>query len=64
MSKDQGEQGASLRQYTVSSASEAVCCPPKDCRVWDAHPRVFLELDEHGRAECPYCSAIFQLATS
>lgn len=62
MSKDEGLLGADKRQYTVKNANDSICCPPKDCRVWDAHPRVYLELDEHGMAECPYCSAIFKLA--
>ncbi|MEA1890814.1 MAG: zinc-finger domain-containing protein, partial [Pseudomonadota bacterium] len=28
---------------------------------WNAHPRVFLTLDEEGKAVCPYCSTVYIL---
>lgn len=29
--------------------------------LWNSHPRVFLPIEETGRARCPYCSAEFVL---
>ena len=31
-------------------------CPLPSASQWNAHPRVFLTLDENGMATCPYCS--------
>ena len=36
-------------------------CPPKEARKWNMHPKVFLSFDEKGRANCPYCGAIYKL---
>jgi uncharacterized Zn-finger protein len=29
--------------------------------LWNYHPRVFLPLDEHGEALCPYCGTPYVL---
>ncbi|MDD5390942.1 MAG: zinc-finger domain-containing protein [Gallionellaceae bacterium] len=29
--------------------------------LWDAHPRVFLAVEETGEARCPYCGTLYQL---
>jgi len=36
-------------------------CPPKQAQKWNMHPKVFLSFDEKGRANCPYCGAIYKL---
>jgi len=36
-------------------------CPPQNMPLWDMHPKVYLELDEHQKATCPYCSTIYIL---
>jgi uncharacterized Zn-finger protein len=36
-------------------------CPPRDERIWDAHPRVYLTIEETGAATCPYCGTQFTL---
>ncbi len=36
-------------------------CPNPAMPIWSSHPRVFLELDAHGQAKCPYCSTVYQL---
>jgi uncharacterized Zn-finger protein len=28
---------------------------------WSSHPRVFLEIDGHGHAKCPYCGTEYQM---
>jgi len=37
-------------------------CPPKDASKWNMHPKVFLLFDEDGKANCPYCGALYKLA--
>lgn len=36
-------------------------CPPRDERVWDAHPRVYLPIEETGVYTCPYCGTKYTL---
>jgi len=36
-------------------------CPPPGASLWNAHPRVYLPLEETGKAQCPYCGAEFVL---
>lgn len=36
-------------------------CPMPNASHWDAHPRVFLTLNDEGTAVCPYCGTAYQL---
>jgi len=36
-------------------------CPNAKMQQWSSHPRVFLDLDSHGAAKCPYCGTEYQL---
>ncbi len=36
-------------------------CPNPKMPLWSSHPRVFLALDAHGKAACPYCGTIYAL---
>lgn len=36
-------------------------CPNPAMPLWSSHPRVFLELDDHGEAKCPYCGTAYKL---
>ena len=38
-----------------------VFCPNPAMPLWSSHPRVYLELDEHGEVRCPYCSTLYRL---
>jgi len=40
-----------------------VFCPnPKaDMKVWNGHPRVFLDVARTGQARCPYCGTTYKL---
>ena len=38
--------------YEITSKDLPLSCPPRDDRVWDAHPRVYLPIDEVGRVVC------------
>ncbi|GAB6042104.1 zinc-finger domain-containing protein [Endothiovibrio diazotrophicus] len=48
-------------RYEVSRSELPICCPQPGMVLWDAHPRVFLSLDENGEAQCPYCGAVYAL---
>jgi uncharacterized Zn-finger protein len=36
-------------------------CPNPAMPLWSSHPRVFLEIDHHGEAKCPYCGTLYRL---
>ncbi len=49
------------RRYEITHADLPLSCPPRDERVWDAHPRVYLPIEDEGHYVCPYCSAEYTL---
>lgn len=49
------------RLYEITSADLPLSCPPRNERVWDGHPRVYLPIDEVGKVVCPYCDATYVL---
>jgi len=36
-------------------------CPLPEMSLWNQHPRVFLPIEDSGKAKCPYCSSEFIL---
>lgn len=38
-----------------------LACPMPDHKVWSAHPRVFLPIEDSGEATCPYCGTRYVL---
>ena len=36
-------------------------CPNPAMPLWSSHPRVYLEIDHHGEAKCPYCGTLYRL---
>jgi len=59
--KNNTTQACTKRLYEVTAADLPLSCPPRDMRVWDAHPRVYLPIEELGEVTCPYCEAVFVL---
>ena len=55
------KQACTRREYTVKHEDLPLSCPPKDMRVWDAHPRVYLPIEEAKVIICPYCDAKYTL---
>lgn len=49
------------RRYEITEADLPLACPPRDDRVWDAHPRVYLPIEETGHYTCPYCGTDYVL---
>lgn len=45
----------------VTYADLPLHCPMPDAEVWNLHPKVFLPIEETGRAKCPYCGAEYVL---
>jgi uncharacterized Zn-finger protein len=36
-------------------------CPRPQDALWNMHPRVYLSIEDKGRAVCPYCGAKYAL---
>ncbi len=53
----------SVRTQTISLHDLPLACPYPDQAVWNAHPRVYLAIEEspNGEIECPYCSTQYVL---
>jgi uncharacterized Zn-finger protein len=35
--------------------------PMAGMKLWNTHPRVFLDLSREGAAKCPYCGTVYKL---
>ncbi len=51
------------RRYIVAEKDLPVSCPLPWTVLWNSHPRVYLPLKPGVDATCPYCGAVFSLAT-
>jgi uncharacterized Zn-finger protein len=49
------------RRYEVTRDVLPLSCPTPEMALWNAHPRVYLPLEDDGEATCPYCGAEFVL---
>jgi uncharacterized Zn-finger protein len=49
------------RQIEVRAADLPLHCPMPDMLLWNAHPRVFLPIEQTGEALCPYCGTRYTL---
>lgn len=40
-----------------------VYCPSPTAKmqIWNAHPKVYLDVARTGEAKCPYCGTVYQL---
>lgn len=51
------------KTYKVTKKNLPLCCPTPEMELWNAHPRVFLPIEETGKETCPYCGNKFVLDT-
>lgn len=47
--------------YEVTRKDLPLHCPMPGMSLWNSHPKVYIPIEETGRARCPYCSAEYQL---
>ncbi len=50
-----------IGQHVVLHADLPLSCPLSKIATWNAHPRVYLAIEETGEATCPYCNAHYIL---
>lgn len=49
------------REYDVHRQDLPLSCPTPEQKLWNSHPRVYLPIEQTGKATCPYCSARYRL---
>lgn len=54
-------QACTQRHYEVTAHDLPLSCPMPDMVGWNAHPRVFLDIETKGEVLCPYCGAKYIL---
>jgi uncharacterized Zn-finger protein len=47
--------------YNVTRSDLPLSCPMPGMYLWNSHPKVYLAIEEEGRAKCPYCGATYAL---
>ena len=49
------------RYEQIAPKDLPLSCPKQDQEIWDAHPRVYLPIEETGQVLCPYCGTTYVL---
>ena len=57
----QGKSTSTARTVEVDEADLPLHCPRPQDSLWNAHPRVFLPVEQRGEALCPYCGTLYVL---
>ncbi len=55
------EEACTHQQKTISAKDLPLSCPMPNERLWDGHPRVYLDIEKTGRVVCPYCETEYNL---
>lgn len=50
--------------YRVTPADLPLSCPMPGMHLWNSHPKVYLPIEQTGRAKCPYCGAVYELVAA
>jgi uncharacterized Zn-finger protein len=52
-----------LKASELNGHGGVFCPSPKaDMKLWNGHPRVYLDVARTGQGRCPYCGTIYRLA--
>jgi uncharacterized Zn-finger protein len=45
------------------NAQGGIFCPSPqaDMKIWNSHPKVYLDVAKAGQVKCPYCGTVYQL---
>lgn len=49
------------RQIEITEDNLPLHCPLPSMGLWNGHPRVFLPIEDTGKALCPYCGTLYIL---
>jgi uncharacterized Zn-finger protein len=49
------------QSITVTGHDLPLHCPMPSMKLWNNHPRVFIDVATTGEAKCPYCGTVYKL---
>lgn len=55
------EQACAQEEVEITHKDLPLSCPERSKRIWDAHPRIYMPIEETGKSKCPYCGTVFVL---
>jgi uncharacterized Zn-finger protein len=58
---DSLEYANTQNRVEIRRADLPLSCPLPNQKLWNAHPRVYLPIEDSGEASCPYCGTHFVL---
>ena len=51
-----------LKAADLNPQGGVFCPSPKaDMKIWNTHPKVYLDVAKTGEAKCPYCGTAYRL---
>ena len=57
-----GKNSSGAKSYfEITRQDLPLHCPGEDAGLWSMHPRVYLPIENTGKAKCPYCGAEYVL---
>lgn len=61
MSESSKEPASMKKEYIIHQKDLPLSCPGNEMELWNAHPKVYLPIEESGVETCPYCGARYIL---
>lgn len=58
LTQDSG--GLTQSECVVHGNDLPLHCPTPAVQLWNAHPKVFLDVVKHGTVKCPYCGTQYR----
>lgn len=56
------KKACTQKNKTITHKDLPLSCPLPNERLWDGHPRVYLNIEKTGHVVCPYCSTEYRLS--
>ncbi|QDP71826.1 zinc-finger domain-containing protein [Legionella israelensis] len=61
MSESTKKTASAKKEYIIHPEDLPLSCPTDEMELWNAHPKVYLPIEETGVEVCPYCGAKYIL---
>lgn len=61
MSETKKKPACTKKKYVVHQRDLPLSCPTNAMELWNAHPKVYLPIEETREEHCPYCGTLFVL---
>jgi len=58
---DVKQTACASKKIIVTHQDLPLSCPMPSMTLWNAHPKVFLPIEDTGQAKCPYCGTEYAL---